>query len=161
MTKSRKRFVGPGQMSLFDLLIQEREQRAASAPARLNVVAALHAAIREAIRQAPKSRETIAEEMTALAGQPISVHQVNNWTADSHPHRIPAELLPAFCQATGSIEPLRLLAEAAGGFTLPGPEFTLPGPDALRAEIQKLDEEARHITREKRKRELFLKEMEK
>jgi len=154
MTKSRKRFVGPGQMSLFDLLIQEREQRAASAPARLNVVAALHAAIREAIRQAPKSRETIAEEMTALAGQPISVHQVNNWTADSHPHRIPAELLPAFCQATGSIEPLRLLAEAAG-------VFTLPGPDALRAEIQKLDEEARHITREKRKRELFLKEMEK
>ncbi|OGQ86873.1 MAG: hypothetical protein A2512_04745 [Deltaproteobacteria bacterium RIFOXYD12_FULL_56_24] len=141
-------------MSLFDLLIQEREQRAASAPARLNVVAALHAAIREAIRQAPKSRETIAEEMTALAGQPISVHQVNNWTADSHPHRIPAELLPAFCQATGSIEPLRLLAEAAG-------VFTLPGPDALRAEIQKLDEEARHITREKRKRELFLKEMEK
>ena len=154
MTKSRKRFVGPGQMSLFDLLIQEREQRAASAPARLNVVAALHAAIREAIRQAPKSRETIAEEMTGLAGQPVSVHQVNNWTADSHPHRIPAELLPAFCQATGSIEPLRLLAEAAG-------VFTLPGPDALRAEIQKLDEEARHITREKRKRELFLKEMEK
>src|SRR3989339_179310 len=154
MTKSRKRFVGPGQMSLFDLLIQEREQRAASVSGRLNVVATLHAAIREAIRQAPKSRETIAEEMTGLAGQPVSVHQVNNWTSDSHPHRIPAELLPAFCQATGSIAPLRLLAEAAGG-------FTLPGPDALRAEIQKLDEEARHITREKRKRELFLKEMEK
>lgn len=156
MTKARKRFVSatPGQMSLFNLLIQEREQRAAHTPGRLNVSAALHAAIREAIKQAPKSREMIAEEMTALSGLQVSVHQVNNWTAESHPHRMPAELLPAFCKATGSIEPLRLLAEAAG-------VFTLPGPDALRAEIRKLDEEARQIGREKRKRELFLKEMEK
>lgn len=155
MTKARKRFVSAhGQMSLFDLLLQERQQRAALTPGRLNVSAALHSAIREAIRQAPKSRETIAEEMTALSGLQVTVHQVNNWTAESHPHRIPAELLPAFCRATGSIEPLRLLAEIAG-------VFTLPGPDALRAEIQKLDEEARHIGREKRKRELFLREMEK
>jgi hypothetical protein len=155
MTKARKKIVSaPGQMSLFDLLLQEREQRTALTPGHLNVSAALHVAIREAIKQAPKSRETIAEEMTALSGLQVSVHQVNNWTAESHPHRIPAELLPAFCKATGSIEPLRLLAEAAG-------VFTLPGPDALRAEIQKLDEKARHIGREKRKREMFLKEMEK
>ncbi len=154
MTKARKKFVSAlGQMSLFDLLTQERQQRVANATGRLNVSAALHAAIRDATKQAPKSRETIAEEMSALSGLQVTVHQVNNWTAESHPHRIPAELLPAFCQATGSIEPLRLLAEMAG-------VFTLPGPDALRAEIQKLDEEARQIGREKRKRELFLKEME-
>lgn len=153
MTKQRKRFVSSNQMSLFDLLIQEREQRAIKIPGRLNVSATLQSSIREAIRKAPKSRETIAEEMTELTGLHVSVHQVNNWTADSHPHRIPAELLPAFCQATGSIEPLRLLAEMAG-------VFTLPGPDALRAEIQKIDEEAKRLHREKRKREVFLKEME-
>lgn len=154
MTKSRKRIVtDSAQMSLLDLLRQERDERAAQAPGRLSMTARLQAAIREAIRQAPKSRETIADEMAELAGAPISVHQVNNWTAESHPHRIPAELLPAFCAATGSIEPLRLLAEAAG-------VFTLPGPDALRAEVQKLREEEHRITRERKRRELFLKELE-
>lgn len=152
MTKTRKRIVSDsGQMSLLDLLRAEREERQALACGRMNVAARLHAAIREAIRQAPKSRENIADEMTALLGVPVSVHQVNNWTAESHPHRIPAEMLPAFCEATGCIEALRLLAEAAG-------VFTLPGPDALRAEVQKLREEEQRLSRERKKRELFLRE---
>ena len=54
---------------------------------------------------------------------------------------------------TGSREPLSLLAEKAG-------LFALPGPEALRAEIQKLDEEAKKLSAEKRKRVLFLQEME-
>jgi len=154
MTKARKRFVNPPtQRTLFDLLVEEREQREPAQSGRMNVSGQLQAAIRNAIRHAPKSRESIAKEMTDLSGIAISVHQVNNWTAESHPHRMPAELLPAFCQATGSIEPIRILGEKAG-------VFTLPGPDALRAEIQKLDEETRRLNREKRKRELFLKEME-
>lgn len=153
MTKARKQFVNPNQRSLFDLLIEEREQRTVQQPGRMNVTAPLQAAIREAIRQAPKSRELLAEEITEFSGITVSVHQVNNWTAESHPHRMPTELLPAFCQATGSIEPIRLLAEMAG-------VFTLPGPDALRAEIHKLDEETKKLAREKRKREIFLKEME-
>lgn len=154
MTKARKRIVKDGrQQSLFDLLVQEREQRIVQQPGRMNVTVPLQAAIRDAIRRAPKSRETIALEMTELTGIPVRVSQVNNWTAESHPHRMPTELLPAFCQATGSIEPIRMLAEMAG-------VYTLPGPDALRAEIQKLDEETKKLAREKRKRELFLKEME-
>ena len=113
----------------------------------------LVAAMRVAIRQAPKSREVIAEEMSELTGCTISVHQVNNWTAESHSHRIPGEWVPAFCEVTQDFGPMRLLAETAG-------VYTLPGPDALRAEIQKLDEDARNIRNEKRKRELFLKEIE-
>lgn len=153
MTKTRKGFVNPGQRSLFELLQAEREHRHEQRGARLCVSGRLMVAVREAIRQAPKSREAIAEEMSETAGCAVSVHQVNNWTAESHPHRLPAELLPAFCVATGSLEPLRVLAEVAG-------LYTLPGPDALRAEIHKLDEEARQLAREKRKRELFLREME-
>ncbi len=38
--------------------------------------------------------------------------------------------------------------------------FALPGADALRAEIQRLDEEERRIKAEKRKRSLFLNEIE-
>jgi len=38
--------------------------------------------------------------------------------------------------------------------------FSMPGPDALRSEIQKWAEQERKARAEKRKRELFLKEME-
>jgi hypothetical protein len=62
--------------------------------------------------------------------------------------------MPAFCRATGDNRPLRLLAEMAG-------LFALPGPDALRSEIRRLEEDAKQINAERRKRELFLKEMEK
>lgn len=154
MTRRKKGFVSPDQRSLFEVLVEERAERAELRPGRLCVSARLQAAVVEAIRKAPKSREAIADEISELTGSCVSVHQVNNWTAESHPHRMPAELLPAFCKATGCIEPLRMLAEAAG-------VFTLPGPDALRAEIHKLDEAAKKLANEKRKRELFLREMEK
>lgn len=154
MTKARKRIVSdPNQLSLLDLLTQERDERQAAAPGRLCVSAKLQAAVKAAIKSAPKSRETLADEMAELTGQPISVHMVNNWIAESHPHRLPAELLPALVQATGSIEPLRVLAESTG-------VFTLPGADALRAEVQKLREEEHKIAVQRKRRELFLKEME-
>jgi hypothetical protein len=38
--------------------------------------------------------------------------------------------------------------------------FILPGPEALRAEIQRIEEEIARKQNEKRKRLLFLKEME-
>lgn len=153
MTKTKKGIVTDQQLSLFDYLQREQAERQAARPGRLNVRAQLDAAIRQAIRNAPKSREVIAEEMSDLAGTEITVGMINNWTAESHPHRIPGEFLSAFCVSTGCVEPLRILAEAAG-------VFTLPGPDALRSEIQRLDEEARKIQAEKRKRQVFLREME-
>ena len=155
MSKTAKKSdAAAGQLSLFDLLRQESDEWAAAAPARLNVAARLNAAIALAIRHAPKSRETIADEMTHLLGVPVTVHMLNAWTAESKElHRFPAEFLPAFCVVTGCNDPLRILAEAAG-------VFTLPGPDALRAEIQKLDEEVHQLQSAKRKRLMFLQELE-
>lgn len=154
MTKGSKRIVtDPRQIGLFDLLRQEQTERIESQPGHLCVSSRFMAAVREAIRQAPKSRETIADEMTHLVGQTVTIHTINSWTAESHPHRLPCELLPAFCQATGSIEPLRILAEAAG-------VYTLPGVDALRAEVQKIREEEQKLSAERKRRELFLKELE-
>ncbi len=149
----RKTTSDPNQMSLLDLLRQERVERQQSLPGRLCVSAKLLAAVKGAIKGAPKSRETIADEMSELAGYDVSVHQINNWTAESHPHRLPADLLPAFCRATECVEPLRVLCEAAG-------VFTLPGADALRAEVQKLREQEHKLAAERKRRELFLKEME-
>lgn len=141
-------------MSLFDLLIEAREEKAAAAPGRLNIAVRMAQAAKGAIRNAPKSREVIAEEMSELTGETVTVSQINNWTADSHPHRMPGEMIPAFCIACGDNGMIEVQAEAAG-------VFTLPGPDALRAEIQKLEEQTKNLHREKHKRVLLLREIEK
>jgi hypothetical protein len=155
MTKSKKCLVNDKrQLSLFDLLRQEQEGRAQERPGRLNVASLIDSAIGRAIRNAPKSRETLADDMTDLTGERVTVGMINNWTSASHPHEMPGRFYPAFCVATGDIELIRIQAEAAG-------VFTLPGPDALRAEIQKLDEETRKLQAEKKKRQMFLQELEK
>lgn len=140
-------------MSLFDLLRAEKEERAASQPGRLCVSGRLMAAVRRAIKQAPKSRETLADEMSDLTGADITVAMINNWTAESHPHRIPAEYLPAFCTATGDHEALRILNETSG-------VFMVKGPDALRADVQKDLETKRDLDRRIRQKEALIKELE-
>ena len=154
MTKSKKSLVtDPDQLSLLDLLRQEKEERQLNRAGRLNMVAQISSAIKGGIRKAPKSRETIADEMAELTGERITVAMINNWTSDSHPHDMPGRFYSAFCRATGDIELIRMLAEGAG-------VFTLPGPDALRAEIQKLDEQTKGLQAEKKKRLMFLQELE-
>jgi hypothetical protein len=152
MTKIKQTLVS-NQLNLFDLLTQERAERATCAPGRLCVSARLLSAVKLAIKEAPKSRETIADEMTELTGTEVTVGMINNWTAESHPHRMPAELLPAFCTATGSTLPLQILAEASG-------LFALAGPDALRADMQKDLEHQREIGKRIRQKEALIKALE-
>lgn len=154
MTKNKKRFVThKDQLSLFDVIRKEQIEREQSRPGRLNISSQINAAIKQAIRNAPKSIDTIADEMSALLGIEITAAKLYNWTADSHPHRMPGEYYSAFCVATGDTELVRIQAEAVG-------VYTLPGPDALRVEIQKLEEESKKLHVEKRKRLLFLQELE-
>ena len=65
----------------------------------------------------------------------------------------PAEYLPAFCQITRNNDPLIVMGRKVG-------LFVLPGPEALRAEIQKLDEQMKQVRDKKRRRVMFLREME-
>lgn len=154
MTKTRKKSVtDPAQFNLFDLLQQDQKQRQETAPGRLCISSRLQAAVRRAVKDAPMSRETLADRMTELSGRNITIHMIANWIAESHPHNFPAELIPALCSAAGINDPLQVLIDAVG-------IFTLPGADALRAEIQKLDEEVHELQAEKRKRLVFLQEME-
>jgi len=154
MTKTAKKSViDPGQLNLFDLLKQEQLQRQESTPGRLCIAAKLHAAVKQAVKQAPMSRETLADTMTELAGRRVTLSMIDNWLAESHPHDIPAKLIPALCIASGCNAPLQVQNDAVG-------VFTLPGADALRAEIHKLDEEVHVLKEAKRKRQLFLHELE-
>ena len=150
MTNKRQKSVNDDkQMNLFDLLTQQREERIEHAPGTMCVSVKLLSAVKQAIKQAPKSRETIADEMSLLTGAEISIHMINSWVADSHPHRLPAEFLPALCHATGSTAPIRVLADAAG-------IYALQAPDALRAEIQQYAEAESQARAEKSKRKTLL-----
>lgn len=157
MTKRREKVgsADPRQMSLLDLLQRTSELREpAQSEGSLCVQPRLSHSMANAIRACGLGRYEIAGRMSHLLGQEISKASLDSWTAESkEQHRPPAEFLPAFCAVTGSREPLQILTDAAG-------LFCLPGPDALRAEVQKLREDEQRITRERRKRELFLKEME-
>jgi hypothetical protein len=159
------------QISIFELLRQlSTANRPSSNEGRCCVIEGLRGALRDAIKASPLSRHQIAGEMSHLVGQTITKEQLDSWTREdqrSEPQslgttesgttirrHVPAEYLPAFCKVTGAMEPLRLLAEAAGFFVLPGPE-------ALRAEIHRIDEEIKDRQSKKRARSAFLKEMEK
>lgn len=154
MPKERKR-IDARQGSLLEVL--ERMQADNSTQVEegsLDVAEKLRIALTQALKQCPLSRWEVAGKMSELLGQEVSRFMLDAWTAGSKEgHRFPAEYLPAFCRATGSQEPLRMLAQAAG-------MFALPGPDALRAEIKRLEEDERKVRAEKRKREAFLKQME-
>lgn len=141
------------QLNLFDLLSQTREERIERSAASLCISASFLSAVKQALKQAPKSRETIADEMSFLSGRTVTLCMINNWAADSHPHDMPAELLHIFCSVCGCDAPLRLINDKAG-------VFTLPGADALRAEIQKLDEEEKRVAAEKRKHKILLQTLE-
>lgn len=141
------------QLTIFDILSREREEAVSALPGRLNVSAALNTALKSALRNAPKSRESVADDMTELLGIEITVGQINNWVADSHPHRMPADYLAAFCVATDSRQPLDVLNAASG-------VFTVRGPDALRAEMQKDVEAKKAIDQRIRQKEALIKALE-
>jgi len=152
MSKLKK--ITDTQYSLFDL-ISDLQKPTDPGPGSLNIQFQLQAVISDCIKHCPLSRWEIAGKMGELLNQDISKYMLDTWTAESKEyHRFPAEFLPAFCEAVGSFEPLRILAEKAG-------VFMLPGPEALRAEINKIEQEIKRLQKQRQKRQLFLKEAEK
>ncbi|MDA8155602.1 MAG: hypothetical protein M0Z52_03980 [Actinomycetota bacterium] len=159
MTKRKKE----SSLPLFEWVRRaEQLARQSGNPPRgsLDIEKELNAAISEDIRHAQDetgrelSRAEVAARMTDLAGTEITLTTLNNWTAESHPHSIPAKYLPAFVVATGGQRRAAECLSRHSGL------FMLPGPEALRAEIQKLDEDISRKKSEKLKRMLFLKEIE-
>jgi len=160
MSKSRQK-IDDRQLSIFQRL-QELQQLTTdtSQEGQLKVIDRLRRGLKAAIKSCPLSRHQIAGEMSHLLGETITKEMIDSWTRESdelngRPGRhVPAEYLPAFCKVTASIGPLQLLGRTAGAFVLEGPE-------ALRSEIQKFDDEIAKLKEKKRKRLVFLREMEK
>jgi len=158
MSKSRLK-IDKNQLTIFEF-IKEYTSSIQPTEGKFKVIDKLKAAFRTAIKECPLSRHQIAGEMSHLIGETISKEMIDSWTRESdeingRPGRhVPAEYLPAFCQVTGSNEPLQVMGQMVG-------LFVMPGPEALRVEIQKLDEQIKKAQDQKRKRVMFLKEMEK
>lgn len=160
MSKKSKK-LDDRQITIYEYLKQISEQKnpPSNAGGQFKVIDRLRASIRTAIKGSPLSRHQIAGEMSHLLGTTITKEIIDSWTRESdelngRPGRhIPAEYLPAFCQVTGCNDPLVIMGKLVG-------LFVLPGPEALRAEIQKLDEMIKGAQAKKKKRLMFLKEME-
>lgn len=154
MTKAKQSLVtDPAQLSLFDNIKRDRDERQAQRPGRMCVSAKLLAALKTAIKSAPKSVEKIADDMTELTGGEVTASMLYNITASSHRHKMPAELLPAFCEATGDYRPLLILTDTSG-------VYTVEPPDVIRARLQKLEEKKKELDREKHKYAALLHELE-
>lgn len=135
----------PAQLSLLDALAgAAAEQVNGTAPAG-DVDGRLRAAVAAAIKESPRTREQIAERMTAELGVTVTVAQLNAWTAESKggTHRFPASYLPAFCAAAGSLGPLALLVEVSGG-------WCATRGDRLRVERWAVEERKRALRRQER-----------
>jgi hypothetical protein len=143
------------QLSLLDLLQQARElERSPSSQGQCNVERELRQAMSDAIKNCTPSVFQIAGEMSHLLGETITSDMIYSWTSESkNKHQVWATRLAAFCRVTGCNRPMEILVQAAG-------MFCLPGPEALRAEIQRLREAEKKASRERKKRELFLHELE-
>jgi hypothetical protein len=152
MSKISKRL--DNQPSIFDLLTVAAEEFNGAPESDFDLDRRFRESISQALKNSPLSRYQIAARMSELVGQDITKTMLDSWTAESKEnHRFPAIYVPAFCEAAGDTGPLMLLSK-------PVKVFCLPGPEALRAEIQRLDEEISRKQREKKKRLTFLKEME-
>jgi hypothetical protein len=143
------------QSTIFDLLARHRETAMnAAGNFQQGIDQKFRSSVSEALKRCPLSRYQVAAKMSELTDADITKTMLDSWTAESKEgHRFPAVFLPAFCQAVGDTEPLTILGLTAG-------VFVMPGPEALRAEIQRLEEEINRAQTERRKRLMFLKEME-
>lgn len=153
MAKSKK--ILDNQSSIFDLLATSTKDAAESKPAgSMDIDSRMREMISKELRGCQLSRYQVAARMSELVGQDITKTMLDSWTAESkEQHRFPAIFLPAFCEAVGSTRIIQDLGRIVGAFVLPGPE-------ALRAEIQRIEEDISEAQKEKRKRQLFLREME-
>lgn len=141
------------KLRLFGII--KRQQKHINIGGGINIMAEFRKALSKCIGLCELSRYQICARMSEILDYEITVNMLNSWTAESHDqHRFPAEFLPALCNVIGSYEPIKVLIERTG-------HFLMPGEEALRSEIQKIDEDIKKLQDEKEARIVFLKEAEK
>jgi hypothetical protein len=84
-------------------------------PGSLNDESAIRTILTEVIRKSAKSREEIAEQMTVMVGERVSVRMLNSYTSEAaEQHRWPSQYTRAFCYVVQDWGLLRCIVERAG-----------------------------------------------
>ena len=149
MSRKNKTGSQTAQPSLFDM-IREAGSISETAPASFNISFRLRSEISEGLKRCPLSRFEVAAKMSDLLGLEVTKSQLDSWTAESkEAHRFPAEYLPAYCAATEYKEPLRLMARMIQCFLLESEE-------ALLAELGRIDQRKRELSKKERTIREFL-----
>ena len=154
----------PKKINYIQTTFEELERQALSRlsskeykEGRFRIIDTLRAAIRSAIKSSHRDIYQIAGEMSHLLGETITKDVIYSWTRESdelngrQKRHIPAEYIPAFCEAAESDEPLIVLSLKRGVF--------FPGPKAIEAEIGQYKKELRRIKKELKQREILLAEL--
>ncbi|HWR17148.1 MAG TPA: hypothetical protein VN577_20125 [Terriglobales bacterium] len=105
MPTDEQRIGDTNQASLFD---QD------AVPGSLDIESVVRAVVAEAIKRCNKSRAQIADEMSYLVAGKVTEQMLNDYTAESKPHRFPAQFIPAFCRSTGDYRLLICLLRPLG-----------------------------------------------
>lgn len=72
-------------------------------------------ALTEALSACQLTREAVAQEMTRLTGESVSVNHINNWCSDAKREwRFPLELATAFCLITGDFGLISAVLDGTG-----------------------------------------------
>lgn len=110
LQNSRQSFT-PEQLPLY--------RGAAPAPGSMNDDGTIRAIIADCIRQCTKSREQIADEMSHLVGEKITVRMLNSYTSEAaEQHRWPSQFTRAFCLVVQDWSLLRCIVERAGFYLI-------------------------------------------
>lgn len=160
MSNNHKKFVKE-QISLFDMIQNNTELQEDHRSGSLNFSTEYAMVLSRCVTNSNLSVFQIAAKMTEYLnrGNPddptITHNMIYSWTAVSKQEYEPhPSWLPAFCYAVGSNEPIEFLVRKIG-------QFLMPGPDALRSEIQKIEEQMEKLKEEKDRRLLFLEQVNK
>lgn len=96
-------------LPLSDLASQQRRSGS------LRAKEAVKEALKAALARCGLSREVVADELTRLTGEDISIHTLNNWVAPGKDDRcVPLEYAGALAVITGDSAFVQVAVEAAG-----------------------------------------------
>jgi len=149
--RKNSRTADPNQLSLLDSKIIEGHLA--------DVPHLVRAELVSAVRRCPLSRYQIAARISELMKSDVSKIMLDKYTSKSADgHRFPAELIPAFCIVTGTLELLKVFAGPTG-CSFAGPEETeeleivrLEELEIfrLRLEKERLERKIKNLTKEAR-----------
>ncbi|WKZ32957.1 MAG: hypothetical protein QY316_00695 [Thermodesulfobacteriota bacterium] len=143
---TKKKKADTNQLSLFDVIkkIEERKKEDRTIAGSFSMEHRLNALLSKALKHCPLSRELVAGKMSELTGEEITKTTIDAWTASSKAkHRFPAKYLPAFIEATGDREILKVMAEMTGC-------YLVEGEDALLTELGRIEKTKEELAKKEK-----------